>query len=452
MVFRKTYDMYTTEQAAAILGISARRVRALVKEGRLSAQKAGRDWLIDEHEVEQRNRTGAKPGRPRQDSQADIFSCTLMNLAHEVAAIRIDRRSTTVLSIEPIEPDYAPPGACSQASRLSRASVSGWLANRKLSSVRPDLKVLLGDHGYENESRYLLDNLALSLSDGCWLRPEGSALSWCDVSLFSNRYIDAADPAPVARIGRSPSTNGAQRKWWEQGSDLSSTLVKAGKLDSLAERAATMMFERILEPTDYVAYELVERDGELCSACPDFIAEGQEFVTMEEAVSCYRSFSDVGSYDAYAEVCERLGVADARAALSRMIVCDYIMANRDRHPGNLGLIRNSEALTYAGPAPLFDSGQAFFRGAVERGRFDGSYFYRANPFTEHPERQLALAENWDWIEFEKLKGFPGEVAALYLENDAADKAVADTMRELLEKRIARVEEMALQAEFIQSLK
>lgn len=52
----------TTAEAAARLGVSVRRVQALIEAGRLPARKYGRDWLIPETAlaaVAER-----KPGRP----------------------------------------------------------------------------------------------------------------------------------------------------------------------------------------------------------------------------------------------------------------------------------------------------------------------------------------------------------------------------------------------------
>ncbi len=43
---------YTTEQAAERLGVSRRRVLALIKEGRLVATMMGRDWMIVEADLE----------------------------------------------------------------------------------------------------------------------------------------------------------------------------------------------------------------------------------------------------------------------------------------------------------------------------------------------------------------------------------------------------------------
>jgi excisionase family DNA binding protein len=45
-------NLLTTAQAAEILGVSTRRVQAMIKDGLLpKSQKIGRDWLLDEKEV-----------------------------------------------------------------------------------------------------------------------------------------------------------------------------------------------------------------------------------------------------------------------------------------------------------------------------------------------------------------------------------------------------------------
>ncbi len=58
---------YTTLTAAAELGISPRRVRAMIQAGRLPARQAGRDWLITPAALDTvRDR---KPGRPPASAQ-----------------------------------------------------------------------------------------------------------------------------------------------------------------------------------------------------------------------------------------------------------------------------------------------------------------------------------------------------------------------------------------------
>jgi excisionase family DNA binding protein len=60
-------DFLTTKQTAEKLGITPRRVQALIEAGRLPAQKFGRDYQIREKDlklVEDR-----KVGRPRKDKK-----------------------------------------------------------------------------------------------------------------------------------------------------------------------------------------------------------------------------------------------------------------------------------------------------------------------------------------------------------------------------------------------
>ena len=56
--------LLTTKQAAARLGISERRVRALITKGRLPSQRIGRDHLIREEDL--KLVAVRKRGRPRK--------------------------------------------------------------------------------------------------------------------------------------------------------------------------------------------------------------------------------------------------------------------------------------------------------------------------------------------------------------------------------------------------
>lgn len=61
--------MITTAEVAARLGITPRMVLKLIEKGLLPARKIGRDWLIDESNLELvkvRNRVGYPQGRPRK--------------------------------------------------------------------------------------------------------------------------------------------------------------------------------------------------------------------------------------------------------------------------------------------------------------------------------------------------------------------------------------------------
>lgn len=60
--------MLTTIQAAERLNTSRRIVQRLIAQGRLKATKYGRDWLIDERDLEavKERRQGWQKGKPRK--------------------------------------------------------------------------------------------------------------------------------------------------------------------------------------------------------------------------------------------------------------------------------------------------------------------------------------------------------------------------------------------------
>ena len=56
---------FTTATAATELGVSVRRVQAMIKAGRLVAQKHGRDWIIEAAALDAvRERKPGKPPKP----------------------------------------------------------------------------------------------------------------------------------------------------------------------------------------------------------------------------------------------------------------------------------------------------------------------------------------------------------------------------------------------------
>lgn len=64
-------NIFTTEAAASFLGVSQARVRKLIQEGRLPAEKRGRDHFIEENDLETYATRGRKKiGRPSRNPRA----------------------------------------------------------------------------------------------------------------------------------------------------------------------------------------------------------------------------------------------------------------------------------------------------------------------------------------------------------------------------------------------
>ncbi|MDQ3636097.1 MAG: helix-turn-helix domain-containing protein [Acidobacteriota bacterium] len=60
----------TTKQAGEVLGITPDRVRQLISEGTIKAEKFGRDNFILESEVKRVEKMDRKPGRPSKKSDS----------------------------------------------------------------------------------------------------------------------------------------------------------------------------------------------------------------------------------------------------------------------------------------------------------------------------------------------------------------------------------------------
>jgi excisionase family DNA binding protein len=61
-------NLLTTKDAAERLGVTVKRVQAMIRAQRLPAEKAGRDYLIKEKDLQLV--ADRKPGRPRKNKES----------------------------------------------------------------------------------------------------------------------------------------------------------------------------------------------------------------------------------------------------------------------------------------------------------------------------------------------------------------------------------------------
>ena len=60
----RSMKLLTTKEAATLLGVTDRRVRAMIGAGQLPAHQLGRDYAIEEKALEAVAKIERKPGRP----------------------------------------------------------------------------------------------------------------------------------------------------------------------------------------------------------------------------------------------------------------------------------------------------------------------------------------------------------------------------------------------------
>ena len=126
-----------------------------------------------------------------------------------------------------------------------------------------------------------------------------------------------------------------------------------------------------------------------------------------------------------------------------MIVCDYIIANYDRHYRNFGAIRNVNTLEWTGIAPIFDSGSSLW--ATQPTTRIGTT-YKSKPFKPSPDDQLELVDNLTWLETNKLEGFEKEVEEILKSNPLMDEPRIQAIIQQINLRIGKVIERKKQLE------
>ncbi len=431
--------MLSTSEAAKVLGVSKRRVRSLIDGGQLKAERVGSTWAIEEDSVAARAASKPKAGRPSAFSDPENSRYTLMCRNDEVLDFIYNHATKQVLKVDnPKALELAPIGACYSPEKVSAQTLGSWISERYIPTNRIGLTHVLREAGVADPAELMFKSLGLNLTDQYWFKPAGMAdLDWCKINYFENPYTGD-------RHGTGPGsgTPGMLEKWWEWRDGMS-YLIKAGshgEREPFAEVAASKMYERVLDPGDFVSYEIEYIDGKPHSVCPSFVEPNMQLVTLRDIFSCYAKPTGE-PYDArrLISICEKLGVENARQQLSKLIVCDFLDANIDRHDMNLGLLRNVDTLKFESMAPIFDNGRCFFFEAQRKSDFGGGiFFHTSHPFSEYPSVQLALVYDYSWFDENALDGLAEEIEEILSQNELAPKWFGKAASNQFERQLDRV--------------
>lgn len=425
--------MYTTKEAACELGVSERRVRSLIESDDLKAQKFGSAWMVDEESVQDRLQRKRGAGRPKMGEKdaANLIRCTLMSKDRPVLEFTYHRKTGQTADLKPLEGiSFAPLGIGVRGKSPNKYDLSAWLRARCIPDLRRNVRALLHRGRFASTAELMFDSWGLSLSDPYWLVPAESDVRWSNINYYENGYDQALGDfmldVPEARFSQVASgeagysahtpdvtTAGALVKTWVR-KDGVNYLVKGGtgaeNREPYNELLATRLLERILEPGEYVPYELVERHGRIYSSCAAMTSLDWELVPAADVMTVFSITEGRDLHRSYLRALDELGVANAQVAIDKMIAADYLMANFDRHVYNFGLLRNTEQLDRFRVAPLFDNGCGFYSRATTDELRCPRYFWESHPFCEYPSQQLALVEDVSWFDPARLDGFVDEVA------------------------------------------
>ena len=381
---------------------------------------------------------------------------TLMNKNKKVFDFVYDEEEHFIVNFErnyPENEDYAPFGLI-KMNEIDKVEFNKWWKNRQIPASRKGLKELLHNSNvYDKDNFDLLDAKAycLSLSDQYWVKGVNEEISWESINFFDNEFsedigkilFNGGKTALNLNLNTPDMTsNGNYEKRWKI-IDGERYLLKAGSKiynqEPFNELIATKLYERLLNKDEYVEYSVIFDDDKAISKCKNFITKDTELVPAWKINEYYEFLDDEDKYTHYIRCLNNLGIKDAETLTDKMIVCDYIITNKDRHFNNFGVIRDVNTLKFIGVAPLFDNGCSLWYD--ENDMYVGEFFL-TKPFEEYEKTQLSLVKKLEWLDISKLEDFPNEV-----------KTILSMDKLLSKERINKiVDQIKLRIEFVKELK
>lgn len=439
----------TVKEAAERLGVSTVRVYQLIELGKLDAERIGVQWLVDEASVAHRLEARPSAGRPLHADSGDAQTYALMNRDYEVLHFEYDPVQDRFLGLSDIaDAARAPLGiVSSRGTKGSVNALASWWRHRAIPMSRRGIDGKLEQLGLKDTAQIPFSSYGLSLSDQYWIKPAGSNIKWSEINFFNNAFPDMGisinedDWDWLADVGlESPdnTSDGELSKKWICRDGTPVLLKGAGTLsqEPFNEIVATELHARLLGDGEYVTYELVHGDAGPMSMCADFLRDDEEFIPALYVCQHKRKPNHFSEYQHYVDCCASLGVEDAALALDKMLVCDDILANFDRHWRNFGIVRNIETLECR-VAPIFDSGSSLWCNQSVQSLRKGRSMFKTKPFHEDANRQLNLVNDYSWLDPDALAGFADAACEIL----AGDPEIADRLeiiRDGIQWRIDRI--------------
>lgn len=277
-----------------------------------------------------------------------------------VAEIEMTAGSMHIIRI--INKKHMPWGVRNVPLDLLDKRLDKWLRDRCIPKAQPNYKLLMQKAGVSSVTEMPTKSYMCSLTDCYWFKPIKDQVSWKDVNFYDNGFDETAgkvtlngDDTVTIENWNTPelTTNGVLPKRWFQGKNGEFYLLKSGTPpdhkevynEAFAAQVASLFS---MDVVPYAIYHDNETNQDY-SVCPSFIHnDNEEFVTLEQI-----RISLGGSYQAALDWLYEQGFGEA---VDLMRGFDYLVKNRDRHFGNIGVIIDPNTMEIKRLAPLFDHG------------------------------------------------------------------------------------------------
>ena len=270
--------------------------------------------------------------------------------------------------------DHVPIGA-----QMNEIKFHDWWKDRAIPKTRHGAKSALQKLGYASTNSALVDNLALSLSDCYWIKPQGENLTWRDVSLFTNDFVDMFGDLTINcdteidlrnKTRFSCASQGEVQKKWCIADDGRRYLVKGnygGSYQQSINELFAASIHRQLGFENYTEYypARLTVDGNVegfgCFSY-DFCCEELECISAWELLQTGKLRKNESYYHPLLQACKKFGITTEEfiSFMDYQIMTDYLITNTDRHMNNIAVVRDPDTLEVKGFAPIYDSGNSMF--------------------------------------------------------------------------------------------
>lgn len=241
---------------------------------------------------------------------------------------------------------------------------AGWVEHRHVLKHRKHLEKYLIQNGIDTLSGVLSLTHAVSLNDTFWIKQADSVLTWSDVSPYTNEFDEVVQKIAFSELdmpgtilsSTSPefTTEGSFAKCWKRdGSSIfmykrgTEKFSNSGN-EPYSEVLASQVFATLKAGIPYI---LDTYDGKVVSKCKLFTSENVGYIPQHRLIKYDQSFEErLQQYDAYVN----------SELFRRILICDAITFNTDRHAGNFGCLFNTDTMELIGTAPGFDYNLSLF--------------------------------------------------------------------------------------------
>lgn len=341
---------------------------------------------------------------------------SLMHKDTPVCAVTIDAASGAMLRVsKPVNPEMLPLGGNVDAETLR-----AWWQRRAVPIGQGKIMRILEKAGISSTQKYLVKNWGLSLTDHYWIKPLDVDLGWNDVNLFTNAFRDPVGDLhfteaigetidlPESAFSPSSSLQGDLRKKWII-KDGKRCLIKGNhgnnSQESLNEVAATLLHAK-QQKQPFVTYSALrsEENDQIYCMCESFTSDSLELITAYDIIGSAKRSNSVSYYDHFIQVCIQHGLSESviRPFLEYQILTDFILTNTDRHLRNIGVLRDSNTLQFAGMAPIFDTGNSMFWDNPRLPLHDDLTEIQVNSFRSREMQLLAYIHDTALLDSAKL--------------------------------------------------